>query len=185
MLLPVFNHYKLWLVSEGYITDLFTASNLKADPGWTVPYALIGIILLIGLAYSLFAKNINSTIRLRIIAFSSLFFIVLSVYFIVPGAEKISQNASIEFLKEKSKEDAYVFSFFKSYAPPFYSNQQVPRNSLVNNREWFINGEIDKKVFGIARIQQKDEILTSYPEFEFLYEKNGYIFFVRHPLSSN
>lgn len=180
LLLPVFNYHKHLLVTKGIITNEFTAANLNADPGWTVPYALISLPLIIGLTISLFFNLQNLRLRLGIIGLSSLVFICLTISFITPGAEKISQNASIEFIKEKSKEDVYIHSFFKSFAPPFYSNQPVPVDKRVNDRTWLTKGDIDKDVYFIERNYDKDEILKLYPRLEFLYEKNGYIFFVRH-----
>jgi 4-amino-4-deoxy-L-arabinose transferase-like glycosyltransferase len=180
VLLPVFNIHKQLLVTKGIVTNQFTAANLNADPGWTIPYALISLPLIIGLITGLFLKFRNLRLRLGIIGVSSLLFICLAIYFITPGAEKISQNASIEFIKEKSKKDAYIHSFFKSYAPPFYGNQPVPIDKRVNDRYWLTKGDIDKDVYFVERIYDKDEILRLFPRLEFLYEKNGYIFFVRH-----
>jgi len=179
ILLPVFNVHKGLLVTKGIIERGFTAANLNADPGWTPVYALISIVLVAGLVTILFFKNLNLRLRFIILAGASLIFTALSIYFITPGAEKISQNASIEFIKEKSKEDVYIHSFFKSYAPPFYSNQKVPVDKRVNDRTWLVKGDIDKDVYFIERIDDMDNVLKMYPRLQFLYEKNGYIFFVR------
>jgi 4-amino-4-deoxy-L-arabinose transferase-like glycosyltransferase len=180
ILLPVFNVHKQLLITRGIITDEFTAGNLNADPGWTIPYAFICLPLVIGLIISLFFKFKDLKIQLGIISASSLIFICLAIYFVTPGAEKISQNASIEFIIAKSKQDVYVHSFFKSYAPPFYSNQPVPADLRVNDHSWLTKGDIDKDAYFIERIDDKEEVLKLYPRLEFLYEKNGYIFFVRH-----
>lgn len=179
ILLPVFNYHKQLLVSKGFITNEFTAANLNADPGWTWPYALICLPLLIGLIAGLFFKIQNLRLKFGIIGVSSLLFICLAVYFITPGAERISQNASIEFIMEKSKEDVYIHSLFKSFAPPFYSNQSVPADKRVNDRDWLTRGDIDKDAYFIQRNYNKEEVLRLYPRLEFLYEKNGYVFFVR------
>jgi hypothetical protein len=182
MLLPVFNSYKQVLIDKGFFTDVFVKGNLQTNPGWTPVIGLIGLLLLAGVIAVLVIKNLK--LRLALIGFFSLSFAYLAMLFITPGAEKISQNASIEFIKEKGKENAYVYSFFKSYAPPFYSNQQIPDDMRVFDRLWLVDGNIDKNVYFVAKVYNKEEILKSCPRLKFLYEKNGYIFFVRHTINN-
>jgi hypothetical protein len=179
ILLPVFNHHKQLLVDKGIFTDEFIVGNFRADTGWGPAVSLIGFFLLVGIVLVLYVFR-NIKLQLGLISFFSLIFIFFALLFITPGAEKLSQNASIEFIIEKGKENAYVYSFFKSYAPPYYSNQQVPDGNWVFERSWLVDGNIDKNVYFIAKINDKEEILKSCPRLKFLYEKNGYIFFVRN-----
>jgi hypothetical protein len=179
ILLPVFNKYKQVLVDKGIFTDKFIIGNLNADPGWTPAFSLIGFFLLGSIILVLFIIR-NTKLKLELISLFSVVFMFLAIFYITPGAEKISQNASIEFIKEKGKENAYVYSFFKSYAPPYYSNQQVPDDDRIFDRSWLVNGNIDKNVYFIAKINKKEEIIKLFPRLKFLYEKNGYIFFVRY-----
>jgi 4-amino-4-deoxy-L-arabinose transferase-like glycosyltransferase len=182
-LLPVFSRYKQLLIDKGFFTDIFVIGNLHADPGWGPAIALIGLLPLGGIVLVIFIiKNIK--LQLELISLFSLVFIFLALFFVTPGAEKISQNASIEFIKDKGKENAYVYSFFKSYAPPFYSNQQVPVDDRVFDRSWLVDGNIDKDVYFVAKVYSKEDILKSCPRLKFLYEKNGYIFFVRFALKN-
>ena len=99
--------------------------------------------------------------------------------FLTPGAERISQNAAIEFIKEKSDEDVYMHSFYKSYATLFYMNQKKPEDFKIFNQNWLAGGPIDKDAYFIIRIDKKKEILKAYPKVEVVYEKNGYVFCMR------
>lgn len=98
---------------------------------------------------------------------------------ITKGAEKISQNAAIEFISDKAGKDVYLKTFYKSYATLFYGKQELPVNSKAFDLNWLLEGDIDKDAYFIHKIHKKEEILSKYPGLEFLYEKNGYIFFKR------
>jgi len=180
ILLPLFNQYKHLLIDNGFITDKFTIGNLNADPGWTFSITLVGILLLGSIVFILSFIKKNVKLQLGLMSFFLIAFVYLATFYITPGAEKISQNASVEFIKEKGKKNAYVYSFFKSYAPPYYSNQQIPDDNRIFDESWLVNGNIDKDVYFIAKIDRKEEIIRLFPRLKFLYEKNGYIFFVRY-----
>ena len=61
----------------------------------------------------------------------------------------------------------------------------MPDNLKINNQEWLLNGNIDKDVYFLARNYDKEKIQSNYPQLVFIYEKNGYVFFVRHPSYPN
>jgi 4-amino-4-deoxy-L-arabinose transferase-like glycosyltransferase len=185
ILLPVFAKYKQLLIDKGFITDRFTAGNLQADPGWNFMHALIGLILIVGVILAVFFLKKSKLVQMTCLYGASLIFIYLAMIFITPGAERISQNAAIEFIKESGGKNAYVYAFYKSYAPPYYSNEQVPANTIINNEQWLTTGEIDKDVYFLARNYDKETIQDKYRELIFLYEKNGYIFYVRHTSLNN
>jgi len=182
--LPIIAKYKQVIINK-YPIDRFTAGNLQANPGWTYSYALIGLLIISGIVLSLFILKKNRILQITSLYLSSLLYVYLTIIFVTPGAEKISQNAAIEFIKQAGEKKAYVYSFYKSYAPPFYSNEPAPENMNVNNEEWLINGDIDKDVYFLARNYDKEKILSNYPKLIFIDEKNGFVFFVRHPSSLN
>ena len=185
ILLPVVGKYKQVLIDKGIVTNQFTAGNLQANPEWTYPISFISIILVVGIVLSVFFIKKNKVLQMVCLYCSSMLFAYLTIIFITPGAERISQNAAIEFIQQVGKKDTYIYSFYKSYAPPFYSNQPVRKNKLINNEKWLTSGAIDKDVYFLARNYDKEEIFKTYPELDFLYEKNGYVFFIRHASPTN
>jgi len=42
-----------------------------------------------------------------------------------------------------------------------------------------LTGEIDKNAYFAAKIKKKETLLKDFPMLEFLYEKNGFVFFKR------
>ena len=179
-LLRVFGMYRLKLIERGIITHPFTAGNLQANPEWPLLYSLVGLLLLAGVwvaAYG-FKKDLHRKFHTLLI--TSLAFIFLSITLFTPGAERISQKAAIDFIKEKAREDVYIHSFYKSYAVLFYSNRGIPDDKRAFSTQWLTSKEIDKDAYFVMRIDKKAEILNRYPNIEVLYEKNGYVFAVNH-----
>lgn len=173
--LPFFEVLKEAIINRGLVTDEFTRGNLQVDPGWNMPYSLIGIILFAGCILSIFIIR-KKLLKYTVLFFSSLVFVYLSMIFVTSGIEKISQRTVIDFIKDASEKDVYIHSFYKTYAILFYGKIQEPGNSQVFQTEWLTRGKIDKDAYFILRIHDKENILSTYPELSVLYEKNGYVF---------
>jgi 4-amino-4-deoxy-L-arabinose transferase-like glycosyltransferase len=176
LLIPLFIASKDYFIENGLITHSFTIGNLEADPGWGYYHSIIGLFFIVSLFFSIFLIRKRIQLRIYLLLFSSLLFVFLSLVFILPGAEKISQRAVIDFIKEKADENIYIKSFYKSYAVLFYSKQPVPENKKVFDIDWLTNGDIDKDAYFILRIDKKEEILKRYSKIEVIQEKNGYVF---------
>jgi len=170
----------MWFIDCGLITHKFTVGNLQAETGWTGFISLIGVLLLLGGGFSIYLlrkKKIDAGFKLM--AASSLVFIYLTVVFIVPGVEKYSQNAEIEFFKSLKGKDVYSQTFYKSYAMLFYTGAEPTENTDAHNLDWLLSGEIDKDAWFVIRADKKDNILNYYKSLEVVYEKNGYVFCLR------
>jgi 4-amino-4-deoxy-L-arabinose transferase-like glycosyltransferase len=179
LLMPVFIAHKQYFIDHGYITHAFTIGNLQADPGWNWRHSLIGLTLLAGIGGMFVYAKSNRFKSLLSIYISSLLFVYLSMAFLIPGAEKISQRAVIDFIEEKAKTDVYVQSLYKSYAPLFYGHRGKPKDPEEFDTDWLTKGNIDKDAFFILRIDKKQEVFKKYPNISIIYQKNGYVFCVR------
>lgn len=180
--LPVFDKNKQWFIEKEIVTHSFTIGNLQADPGWTYLTSTIGLILITGILITLvFFKSKRFEKGFLVLSMSSILFIDLSLTFVTPGAEKYSQNVVIEFFKEHKDEDAYMYTFYKSYAMLFYGERLPGKSPSEFNGRYLTQGDIDKPVYMVLRIDKKQEILPKYPDVKILYEKNGYVFCIRHP----
>jgi 4-amino-4-deoxy-L-arabinose transferase-like glycosyltransferase len=182
ILLPVFMNNKQFFIDRGIITHSFTIGNLQANPGWNWHYSLIGVILVAGIFITILLSRKRKLISILTIYAASLIFIFLTITFITPGAELISQRAAIDFIQKKAKEDVYIKTFYKSYATLFYGHRKLPENMKVFSTNWLTKGKIDKDAYFIFRIDKKEEVLDRYPNINILYEKNGYVFCVRHAI---
>ena len=185
ILLPVFNIVKQKVISKELITDSFTIGNLQVDPGWNYLHSLIGIFFIIGICISLFFFNRRKLLKYVMLFISSMFFVYLSMIFVTPGIEKISQRTVIDFIKETSEKDAYIHSFYKTYAVLFYGKIPVPADDKIFSIDWLAEGDIDKDVYFILRAYQKESVLSDFSNISVLYEKNGYVFCKRSAETKN
>jgi 4-amino-4-deoxy-L-arabinose transferase-like glycosyltransferase len=161
---------------SGLIDDPFVIANLQANVYWSGLEALTGILFLTGLilTISLVKKQI---IRIAGIFLITLLFTYSTILVFTPKIEAYSQRAAIEFYKTLDDRDVYVTTLgFKSYAHLYYSKVQPYSDDRAVEQEWLLEGDTDKPVYIVFKIQRKERYLTEYPQLELLYEKNGFVF---------
>lgn len=203
-LAPIFDKNKAWFIEKFNITHSFTVGNLQGNPGWSGWESLIGVLIILGMIFSLMKIKKGKTLKgFRLMGVVSVIFIYATIIFIAPGAEKYSQNAAIEFFKSKKGEDVYVQSFYKSYAKLFYpqlekfnddhpfmvlwnEKKKTVTEKIIDTKElyftrWLAEGDIDKTAYFVVRIDKKEQTLNRFKKVQVLYEKNGYVFCIREP----
>ena len=179
-LLPFIMMNKNKILEAGWIKDEFAAANLQADVHWSGYEALISLPLIAGVIIALFLFSRKKKLAYIFIFGSSLIWIVLNILIITPKVENITQNALIEFCKERAGEDCYVETLgMKSYAHLFYTEKKIPLNEKSYDREWLLTGQIDKPVYFILRNRSADKYREQYPHLSLCYEKNGFVFLKR------
>jgi 4-amino-4-deoxy-L-arabinose transferase-like glycosyltransferase len=171
---------KEWLMNSGIIKDPFAVANLATNVSWTGWEVLVSGILVCGLvAFFLIKKPF-----LKIIALftSTIIFTFLTMIVFTGKIEGYTQRAPLDFYRQHSQEDCYINTLgFKSYAHLFYSKKMPQENPLSYDKEWLLNGQIDKPAYFVFKMTKKDEYSRLYPHIVVLYEKNGFIFAVRYP----
>jgi hypothetical protein len=100
---------------------------------------------------------------------------------VVPKIEGYSQAPAINFYKSIAHKDVYVTTTgFYSYAPFFYFEKMPGGNSQGSNREWLLNGEIDKPVYIVAKSTSKN-LSDNDPDYRFIKQEGGFKFYLRSP----
>jgi hypothetical protein len=181
LLITFIDHYKAWLISNNWIADPFAIECLNADGGWKGNEFISMLILSGGLiAYLLVSRKKPGTNPLYMLTGSIAVFLLLAMTLIVPKVEAYSQRAAIEFFKSVSHKDAYLDTKgYKSYAHLFYGKIKRHTNPNAHSKEWLLTGTIDKPAYFSMKITKKDKFMKDYPTIVFLYEKNGFAFFMR------
>ena len=177
--IPFFDLFKQRLVP--YVNDEFAVGNMQATAHWVGFEWIIGLILIAAALFFVLSKNRKPVKSLNILFLGCLAFIYLGMFFITPQIEKYSQNAAIEFYKNKSGEDCYIYPMFKTYAHYFYSNRQPQNNNA--DADFLQHGNIDKPAYFVLKNEHGNEerFKKETPDALKLYNKNGFIFYVRHP----
>jgi hypothetical protein len=171
---------KEWLINSGIIKDPFAMANLRADVSWTGMEALVVLILIAGVLAFFFLKKPFARIAALFTATTIFTFFTMIVF--TGRIEGYTQRAAIDFYESHSEEDCYINTLgFKSYAHLFYSKKLPQDNPLSYDKEWLLNGQIDKPCYFVYKMIKKDEYSRLYPQLVVLYEKNGFIFTARYP----
>ena len=153
---------------------------MQAEVHWSGFEFLIGVLLIAGILFSIFYYKKNIALQVTGVFISSLLFTSLTMLIIVPKVEQYSQNAAIEFYENISSEDCYVQTWgYKSYAQYFYAKKPQPEDSRSQDLEWLLSGNVDKTVYIVTKNIRESKFTKENPNFSRLYEKNGFVFFVR------
>ena len=162
-----------------YVKNSFALANLEANVIWTGWEVIPGLFLL-GLLLFFFRKLRQQQEKK---AFTVLFggtaiFVMLTLVFFIGKIEGYAQNAAISFFESKVEEDCYVSTFaYKSYAQLFYTKKQPPKNTKGNYIEWLLNGDIDKDVYIITKVDKLQHLKSK--NVREIGRKNGFVFFKR------
>lgn len=162
-----------------FIKDKFAVQNILLPVEWGGYEYLFGIlyIALIIIILIKLKNNINYIIHLFLINAMVLNLLML---FIVPKIEQHTQGSMIAFFQKHNKPNEYVTTYgFRSYAKFFYTNKQKPENVKALDEEWLLNGVIDKPVYVVCKMYDKEKVLQL-KNIHYLYEKGGFAFFVRN-----
>ena len=153
--------------------DIFAQANLEAAVYWSGWESLSGFFLLAVLILFFYLEKRNkisinqSSKSIFILFLGTALFVQSVLLFFVPNIEAYSQRAAIEFYESKSSEHCVIETYgFKSYAHLFYARKQPPS----------LNSEKEAIVYVVGKIQNKKQ-LDENSDLEFLYAKNGFIFY--------
>lgn len=171
---------KEWLMNSGLIKDPFAVANLAANVKWTGFEALVSGTLFLGLLGFLLLKQ--PAARIISLFTASMIFTFLTMTVFTGKIERYAQDAALEFYRQKAGEDCYLKTLgFKSYAHMFFGKTMPQPNPGANDMDWLLNGKIDKPAYFVYKMTKKEEYSRIYPQLNFLYEKNGFIFAARYP----
>ncbi len=164
-----------------FTKDPFAMANLDADVNWKTYQIIPGLWLAAVMFYSFYYIIKENYTRSYISLFAgTAVFVMLTLIFDINHFEAYSQKAAIEFYKTKANEDCYVITHgFKSYGHLFYTQKKKVTNSESYNKQWLLEGNVDKPVYLVTKINKADE-LKIYPQLQELYRKNGFVFFKRN-----
>jgi 4-amino-4-deoxy-L-arabinose transferase-like glycosyltransferase len=170
------------IVNSGWIDDAFTLGNLQANVNWSGWESLVGLVLLSGLILYIILIPHRKSLAYVLMFTNVTLFVCLALLIFTPRIEGYSQNALIEFCKERQNEDCYIKTLgMKSYAPLFYAAKEYPVRPESRDNLWLLSGDIDKPVYFIMRNKNAGQYLEQYDQLFLYREKNGYVFLKRDP----
>jgi len=178
---PLAEVFKRRVIDSGIIHDVFAVENLKADVAlswweWIPGPLLCGLIV-----YCLVMCRRKRFFRgILVLLAGNVLVIGLASVLFAPRIERYAQGAAIDFYKSLQNKDCYLETVaFKSYAQYFYSAKLPAKNTQSYSTAWLLDGPVDKDVYFVSKITQKDETLKDHPSLRVLYDKNGFVFYER------
>lgn len=162
-----------------YINDPFAVDSLSTPMSWSGFEFFIGILFIVGVVftYIFFKKN---QIMKGILSMASTMGVtlLLVLFFILPNIERFTQGAVVDFYSDLEGSDVYVECYgYKSYAQYFYFKQPYGLPGGRFEREWLMDGDIDKSVYMVSKSTNKD--LDNHPNFELVDAKGGFRLYKR------
>ena len=162
-----------------YMNDPFAVDSMRTEIIWSGYESLIGMLFLTGLIVSL-VFILKKQIQKGFITISlSVGFTLLFVLFIIlPKVEGFTQGPVVEFYGSIENEDCYAESYgYKSYAQYYYFKQPYGLSEKRKDREWLLNGNIDKPVYFVSKSTNLE--LDTHPNFTLIGKKGGFRFYKR------
>lgn len=164
------------------IKDKFAVQNILLPVQWGGYEFLLGLLYIVFLVIILIKLKNNIRYILHLFLLNALILNLLMI-FIVPKIEQHTQGSMIAFFKKHNQPNEYVTTYgFRSYAKFFYTNKQKPQNLKSLNEEWLLKGTIDKPVYIVSKMYDKEKVLQL-NNIQFLYEKGGFAFYVRNKIN--
>lgn len=176
-LFPMVGIYKDKLIP--YIKDPFAVGNLQAAVNWSYTESLWGLLYLCCILTAMYAMRKSFRNGMLLLCAGQIIIIQVTVLHFTPKIEAYSQRAAIEYFEGFKDKDVYVHVLgYKSYAHLFYTAKNAPSDTNYYHEEWLLNGETDKPVYFICKVQRAEEY-RQLPQLEEIGQKNGFVFFRR------
>ena len=136
--------------------DAFALANLEANVYWSgweiIPGLFLLSVLILGSRF--IQKQAFKKAALSLFLGTAVF-VWFTLFFYINRIEGYSQRAAIDFFKSKQGENVYVTTYgYKSYAHLYYTHKQAPDDERALDREWLLNGAIDRDVYIVSKIKQ-------------------------------
>jgi 4-amino-4-deoxy-L-arabinose transferase-like glycosyltransferase len=178
--IPLISRYKDLIIP--YIKDRFAIDCLNTAVEWNGFEFLIGAVYLLFIFVSVIMLGRKQFFRGIIVLFYAT---ALCIFFylkaVVPKIERYSQAPAINFYKSISGQDVYVTTIgFYSYAPYFYFRKMPEAKTESSNKEWLLNGDIDKPVYMVTQ-STKRNLFDNHSDCKLIKQEGGFLFYLRLP----
>ncbi len=169
--------HKELITNADWIKDPFAKANLQASIPQSGAEIIPAVILAITLIMSFIVLKKYYEKKIFALFAGTTLFISTALYFIPRQAEKISQNAAIEFYEQFKGQKVFIRTYgFKSYAHLFYARK--PKEAAIEiSDNLLFNGHSGMPSYAVCKIQKEEEFMKEYPKTIRLYDKNGFVFF--------
>jgi 4-amino-4-deoxy-L-arabinose transferase-like glycosyltransferase len=181
--LPLVSYFKELIIP--YIKDDFAVACLNTPVKWGGYEFLIGLIYLISIFIAVFMIRGKNKFRGVITLFyATAFCLFFYLKTVVPKIEGFSQAPAINFFKSLVGKDVYATTIgYFSYANYYYFQKMPGGSSESSDKNWLLNGNIDKPVYMVAKSTEKS-MFDKRADCQFIKQEGGFLFYLRNPPST-
>ena len=176
---PVVMMHTAWLVP--LVKDPFARECLAYPGHWSYWETGIGF----GYAAALIAAAVLAGRKrfapaFAVLLVSTALCLQAAMILFVPKVENYAGAGPIRFYKSLQGKNVYAQSLFKSYADLFYSQKQPGANPKSCDKEWLLQGAIDKPAYFVCRIDAARQY-RNMPQLREIKAEYGFVYFIRDP----
>jgi hypothetical protein len=179
--LPLVSYYKDLIIP--YIKDDFAVACLNTPVKWSGYEFMIGVVYLILIFVAVFMARRKQVFQgVLTLFYATAFCLFFYLKAVVPKIEGFSQAPAINFFKSIAGKDVYATTIdYFSYANYFYFEKMPGGKIESENKDWLLNGNIDKPVYMVTKSTEKS-LMDKHPDCRFIKQEGGFLFYVRLPL---
>jgi len=160
-----------------YIHDAFAQASLNALVDWPAWLYALPLAMVVAAVVVLFFNADTGLKQAGYLLALNAVWLELLMVFVVPRVEAHSQGAAIEFYENLQNQNCDVIVYgYKSYAQLFYARKQPAKVDTEN----LLLQPVTRPLFVVTRID-RNEGLSSYPDLELMYRRNGFEFYRKLP----
>jgi 4-amino-4-deoxy-L-arabinose transferase-like glycosyltransferase len=180
--LPLVGNHPDW-IQPLLQKDPFALANLQAQVHWGYHLVLPGLLFFIAIPIVYFLLRSKQTYKgLMILCISCILAMQALLTLYAPRIEQYSQRAAIDFFQSLKGKNVYVSTIgYKSYAPYFYAEVNQKTGPFAFKPDSLLANPVDKPAYFASKITEKERLLMQYPSLKILYEKNGFVFYLKQP----
>ncbi|MCH2230283.1 MAG: glycosyltransferase family 39 protein [Crocinitomicaceae bacterium] len=162
------------------MNDPFAVDSLSTPLSWGGYEFIAGLVLIIGTIIAFIQFKRKGWFKGVIVISGSMGLTLLLVLFLIlPKIEKFTQGPVVKFYEKLKGSDVYIECYgYKSYAQYFYFKQPYGLSDQRLEREWLLNGDIDKPVYMVSKSTNTE--LDEHENFELIDAQGGFRLYKRN-----
>jgi hypothetical protein len=174
---PIVMMHTAWLIP--LVKDPFARQCLTYPGHWSYWETGIGLGYAAAIvAAAVLAARKRFAAGFAVLLLSSALCLQAAMILFVPKIENYAGAGPVRFYKSLQGKDVYAKSLFKSYADLFYSQKRPGGNPESCDKEWLLQGAIDKPAYFVCRIDAADGY-RHMPQLREIKAEYGFVYFMR------
>jgi len=161
-----------------FIADDFALACINSIVYWSGYEFILGLAFGLAMAISVF--YLHGTKQVLSIYASTILFIFMFMFILIPKIEKYSQGAAIDFISAFKGKPVWVSALgYYSYAPYFYADKPKRACNEIDEQEFLLHGNTGCDVYFVTKITELQSIIDQNPQLVAVKQNGGFVLLKR------